>query len=254
MTDMELLSGVPLQTLGYAFIGGILPALVWLYFLLKEDSRCPEPVPLLMTAFLAGMLAVPLALILEMLFRDLAYVWFAECSPDGRLCTPIILGWSVIEETLKYALPGLLVLWRKAVNEPIDLVIYMLTAALGFAALENALFLVAPFASGELLLGISTGNLRFIGSTLLHVIASSAIGFALALSFWLPPFVRAIAAAAGLMLAIALHAVFNFFILQGDGAYTLYAFLIVWISAVIFFALFEVVRYAWYRNRPKNVC
>ena len=31
------------ETLFFAFLGGILPAMVWLYFLLKEDRRCPEP-------------------------------------------------------------------------------------------------------------------------------------------------------------------------------------------------------------------
>lgn len=251
---MELLTSVPLQTLGYAFLGGVLPALVWLYFLLKEDSRCPEPLPLLMVAFGAGGLAVLLALPLEALFRTFAFARFAQCGEYAALCTPIIIGWSVIEETLKYVLAALFVLWRKEVNESVDLVIYMLTAALGFAAAENMLFLIMPFSTGDLIAGISTGNLRFIGSTLLHVMASSVIGFALAFSYWLQPGFRALAAAAGLILAIALHALFNFFIIQGDGAYTLYAFLIVWISAVIFFALFEILRYLWYQRLPKNTC
>ena len=52
-------------TLGYAFLGGLLPSLIWLYFLLKEDARCPEPRRLIALAFVAGMAAVPLALPLE---------------------------------------------------------------------------------------------------------------------------------------------------------------------------------------------
>ena len=251
---MELLASLPIGTLGYVVLGGVLPPLVWLYFLLKEDDRCPEPIPSLMIAFIAGMLAVPLALPLEALVRDYAYLAYAGCNEYGPLCSPIILGWSIIEETLKYALAALLVLWRKEVDESVDLVIYMLTAALGFAALENALFLIAPFASGDVLLGLATGNLRFIGSTLLHVMASSAIGFALAFSFTFPKALRTLCAAAGLILAIALHALFNFFIIQGDGAYTLFAFLIVWTAGVVFFALFETLRYLRYRNLPKNTC
>ena len=251
---MDLFASLPVETLGYAFLGGVLPPLVWLYFLLKEDDRCPEPLPMLAIAFIAGALAVPFVLPLEAVVRNYAYVAYAECTDYGALCMPIIIGWSVIEETLKYVLVALLVLWRKDVNESIDLVIYMLTAALGFAALENALFLIAPFAGGEILGGLATGNLRFIGSTLLHVIASSVIGFALAFSFSLPKPLRALCAVAGLILAIALHAVFNFFLIQGDGAYTLIAFLIVWTSAVAFFVLFEILRYLQYRNLPKNVC
>jgi RsiW-degrading membrane proteinase PrsW (M82 family) len=251
---MELLQALPISTIGYAFLGGVLPPLVWLYFLLKEDDRCPEPLPCLLIAFIAGMLAVPLALPLEALMRDYAYLSYASCNEYGKLCMPIILGWAVIEEGVKYGLAALLVLWRKDVNESIDIVIYMLTAALGFAALENVLFLIVPFASGEILSGLATGNLRFIGSTLLHVMASSAIGFALAFSLTFPKPLRVLCAVAGLILAIALHALFNFFIIQGGGAYTLLAFLIVWTSAVVFFALFETLRYLRYRALPKNTC
>lgn len=251
---MNLLASLPVETLGYAFLGGVLPPLVWLYFLLKEDDRCPEPLPLLIIAFVAGALAVPFALPLEAIVRSYAYVAYAQCADYGAICMPIIIGWSVVEETLKYVLAALLVLWRKDVNESVDLVIYMLTVALGFAALENVLFLIAPFAGGEILGGLATGNLRFIGSTLLHVMASSVIGFALAFSFNLPKPLRVLCAVAGLILAIALHAVFNFFIIQSDGAYTLLAFLVVWTAAVAFFALFETLRYLRYRNLPKNVC
>jgi RsiW-degrading membrane proteinase PrsW (M82 family) len=250
---MELLQTMPLETVVYAFVGGALPPLLWLYFLLKEDARCPEPLPVLIIAFIAGMLAVPLALPLEAIARDFASYAYPECAL-ATLCVPIILKWAIVEEVLKYALAALLVLWRRDVNEPVDLVIYMLTVALGFAALENILFLVVPFATGDMLAGFATGNLRFIGSTLLHVMASSVIGFALAFSYTYSKPARALMAIAGLILAIALHAVFNFFIIQGDGAYTLYAFLVVWTSGVAFFALFETLRYLRYRNLPKNVC
>ncbi|HEX8591141.1 MAG TPA: PrsW family glutamic-type intramembrane protease [Candidatus Paceibacterota bacterium] len=251
---MELLNSIPAEMLGYAFVGGLLPPLVWLYFLLREDSRCPEPIPLLVIAFIAGMLAVPLALPLESLVRDYAYVFFDTCTPYAAICAPIIIGWSIIEEGLKYFLAAVLVLWRTDVNESVDFVIYMLTVALGFAALENVLFLVVPFASGEVLTGLATGNLRFIGSTLLHVMASSVIGFALAFSYLYARPIRELFGFAGLILAVGLHALFNFFIIIGDGMNTLFAFLIVWIAAVVFFVLFEVLRYFRYRNLPKNVC
>src|SRR6185369_9524481 len=100
------------------------------------------------------------------------------------LGTKVIIAWSAIEETAKYALAAAFVLWRrKAVRNSLDIVATMLTVALGFAALENALFLIAPFSHGFLLQAIGLGNLRFIGSTLLHVVASSIIGFSLAFSY-----------------------------------------------------------------------
>ena len=231
------------ETILYAFLGGILPAMVWLYFLLKEDRRCPEPRMMIALAVLAGFLSVPLVLPLER-FAVLAL-------PAG---IPVIVAWAAIEETVKYVLAALLILWRKAVNESVDFVIYMLTVALGFAALENALFLLAPFSGGNMLEGLLTGNLRFIGSTLLHVVASSVIGFALAFSFKAPRLVRTMVATIGLILAIALHALFNFLIIDGSGSFTLLAFFLVWSGAVVVFALFELLKYLRYNRLPKNTC
>jgi len=230
-------------TVGYAFLGGVLPALIWLHFLLKEDERCPEPRTLITIAFIAGMFAVPIVLPLETIAASLL--------PDGL---PQIIAWSTIEETVKFALASIFVLWRREVNESIDLVIYMLTVALGFAALENVLFLLEPFGAGQYLAGLATDNLRFVGSTLLHVIASSVIGFALAFTYTLPRWLRALSALGGLILAIALHALFNFFIIYGGGSHTLLAFFIVWTGAIVFFALFEVLKYFRYRHAAKNVC
>ena len=58
--------------------------------------------------------------------------------------------WVIIEEVLKYSAALMVVLWHKAVDEPIDVIIYMITIALGFSALENALFIFNPLRDGRL--------------------------------------------------------------------------------------------------------
>ena len=158
------------QTIGYALLGGLLPSLVWLYFLLKEDAKHPEPKSLIAITFFAGMLAVGIVLPIE------------RAAAQSFSGFPLILAWATSEEVVKYAMAAAFVLWRRQVDEAPDYVIYMLTCALGFAAAENMLFLIAPLSTGNLLSGIITDNLRFIGSTLLHVVASAAIGFAMAFS------------------------------------------------------------------------
>lgn len=233
-----------LETVGYAFVGGLLPALIWLYFLLKEEDKCPQPPIAIFFAFLAGMLAVPLVVPLE----DLA----VHSLPAGL---PVVIAWSTIEETLKYLLAALFVLWQsRYVRNPIDIVATMITVALGFAAVENALFLLDPLAEGRFLAGLVTSNLRFIGATLLHVVASSAIGFALAFSYRASKPIRALAASLGLILAIALHALFNFFIINEDGSHTVLAFFLVWTGAIVVFAAFEILKYVRYRGLSKNTC
>ena len=236
------------QTVVYAFLGGIIPALIWLYFLLKEDARCPEPRHVILIAMFAGMIAVPLALPLE----HVALVLFPGFTPYPGL--PVIISWAAIEEILKYALAAMLVLWRREVNESIDFVVYMITVALGFAAVENMLFLITPLAQGHLGAGLATQNLRFVGSTLVHVIASALVGFSLAISYVTHNRYRVVFVGGGLILAIALHSLFNFLIIEQGGSRTALAFFTVWIGTVVFFAMFEILKYFRYHKLPKNTC
>lgn len=230
-------------TLGYAFLGGLLPSFIWLYFLLQEDSRCPEPRTIIALAFIAGMAAVPLAIPLEQ---------WAKIHLENDM--PLYTAWALIEEFLKYVMAAVLILWRPAVDERPDYVIYMITVALGFAAAENMLFLLAPLSDGHIAASIFTGDIRFMGSTMLHVLASAAIGFMLAFSHDSHPAVRISAGAWGLILAIALHTTFNALIISEGASTTLSAVLLVWITAVIFFAAFEVLKYFQYKNLSSNTC
>jgi RsiW-degrading membrane proteinase PrsW (M82 family) len=234
---------VTFTTLGYAVLGGLLPSFFWLYFLLKEDARCPEPKKLIAFAFIAGMFAVPLALPLEHAAR-------ASLVGTGT----VLVAWACIEELLKYIMAAIFILWRRAVDERPDYVIYMITVALGFAAAENMLFLLAPLSEGNIVGSFSTGNLRFLGATLLHVSASAVVGFLLAFAASLRPRKRIVATVLGLILAVVLHTAFNMLIIREGASTALTAFFLVWTTVVIFFAAFEVLKYFQYRNRPPNTC
>jgi RsiW-degrading membrane proteinase PrsW (M82 family) len=225
--------------LGYAILGGLLPAFIWLYFLLQEKARHPEPKTMVALAFIVGMLAVPLAIPLEF--------WTKALLPENL---PVFTAWALIEEILKYMAAAIFILWRPLVDEAPDYVIYMITVALGFASAENILFLLNPLSTGNIASAVFIGDIRFIGSTLLHVVASAAVGFALAFSDRSPPLVRTLAAAFGLILAIALHTTFNALIISQGASTTLAAVFLVWIAAVIFFAAFEVLKFFQYRNLP----
>lgn len=228
--------------LGYVFLGGLLPAFIWLYFLLQEDAAHPEPKTIIALAFVAGMGAVPFVIPLEQ---------FARASLVGGIS--VLTAWALIEEVIKYVMAAAFIFWRPAVDEAPDYVIYMVTVALGFAAAENMLFLLTPVSGGNLASSIFTGDVRFIGSTLLHVFASSAIGFALAFSDASRPTVRIMAAACGLILAIALHTTFNALIITQGTSTTLAAVFLVWVAAVVFFAAFEVLKFFQYRNPSTNL-
>lgn len=214
-----------------AFFGGLFPALVWLWLFLKEDRAKPEPKLAILLAFIAGMISVMVALAFEQI---------AQPYVSGFA---LILVWAGIEEVVKYGAAAATVLWLPFYDEPIDAVIYMITVALGFASLETTLFLMKPLAEGSMSTAILTSNLRFLGAALLHVVSSSAIGFALAFSFYTPSIARkTLYAITGILVATALHTYFNFFIMGASGTTVVLVFFFVWVGIIITFLLFEKVK------------
>ncbi|MEK7639055.1 MAG: PrsW family glutamic-type intramembrane protease [Patescibacteria group bacterium] len=213
-----------------AFLAGLIPALFWMWFWLREDSRKPEPYFLLAITFIAGMAIVPLALPLQKLALELY---------KG---SDIMFIWVTIEELLKYAVALIVVFWNREVDEPIDMVIYMVVIALGFAALENALFIFSPLLGGDIVHSALTGSFRFLGATLLHVLASGTVGVVLALTYYNSKPTQVFAGTFGLFAAIVLHALFNFFIIDASEETILGVFLFVWMGVIILFLLFEKIK------------
>jgi len=213
-----------------SFLAGLIPALFWVWFWLREDSRKPEPYFLIAISFIAGMAVVPMALPLQKIAIELY---------SG---TQMMVVWVIVEELMKYAVALALIFWNREVDEPIDMVIYMVVVALGFAALENALFIFNPLIAGDLIGSAMTGGFRFLGATLLHVLASGTVGVFLALAYYRSKIVQVLAGTLGLFIAIVLHALFNFFIMDASGGTILTVFLFVWMGIIILFLLFEKIK------------
>ena len=210
----------------YALLGGILPALVWLAFWLREDYKHPEPRGLILRTFLLGMGAVILVLPLEKAVDTLF---------PGMTLVAILL-WVILEEIFKFTAAFFGGLRSAEDNEPIDPIIYMITAALGFAALENVLFIATPLLKGFVVESVVTGNLRFIGASLLHVVSSSIIGVALAFSFYKSRKTRILLVLVGLLIAVAFHTAFNLSLLSGAEIVPLMS---VWLGVTTLLLMFE---------------
>ena len=220
---------INLETATYALLSGIFPALVWLVFWLREDKKNPEPKKLILRTFLFGMGAVMIVLFFQK--------WVDTLFPGTTLLAVIL--WVVLEETFKFVAAFLGGLKSTEDNEPIDPIIYMITAALGFVALENALFIVGPLIGKDIITSVITGNLRFIGASLLHVVSSGIIGVSLAFSFLKPRGQRVIFDILALILAIILHSGFNLAIIHWDNDGAMFAFGLVWIGVILLLLAFE---------------
>lgn len=218
------------NTLIWSLLGGILPALFWLWFWIREDRLNPEPRGMLLSAFLAGMIVVPIAGWLE-----------SQVSNFGLSLIITIILWAIIEELLKLAAAAF-TLESKHCDEPLDPMIYLITAALGFAALENTLFILAPLLKGDIIGSLISGNLRFVGASLLHVFASGIIGASMALVFYKNRKIKNWFLAAGVILAITLHTLFNSFIMRVNNEKIIIVFSVVWMAIIVLILIFEKVK------------
>lgn len=227
-----------------ALLGGILPSLIWLFFWLKQDQKHPEPNKLLLVTFGYGIVVVFFAFLIEEFIRD--FLLKGQDVNDlfsthfGLVITVIIL-WALTEEILKYWAAYQGGLSKKANNEPIDPVIYMITAALGFSAIESVLFLFTPIFQGNTLTAFIIGNMRFVGATLLHVSSSAIIGLFVAFSYYKNAKIKKKFLINGIILAVILHTTFNSFIIMAEN-FTLLSFMFVWLTIIAIILLFEKIK------------
>src|SRR3989344_771170 len=189
---------------------GLAPSLVWLSFYLKKDCH-PEPKHLLTKAFLMGIIISPLAILLQLGFSEGVRYFFDRVPDPLQQGAPAFFLWSsFVEEFLKFFAVYLVVVRSPEFDEPIDAMIYMITAALGFAAIENVLvmFNLIPDGAGT---ALNTLALRFVGATLLHTLASGLMGYFLAMSWFFQEHKKKLLVF-GLAMATLFHAAFNMLI------------------------------------------
>jgi RsiW-degrading membrane proteinase PrsW (M82 family) len=221
-------------------LGGFLPTLIWLWYWTREDTLHPEPKRLILLAFLAGGISIAIAIPLQ--FQARADILSAGIT-NYKYGFPIILSWAAIEEILKFLVLFFVILWRKAVDEPIDPLIYIISIALGFSAVENTLFVLSEqIKHAPLLTTITMGGFRFFGATLLHVLSSSIIGIALSFSFHKRLIKRIIYTSIAISLSIIIHTTFNMFILHTQGINVIKIFTVVWVGIVLLLLFFEKIK------------
>lgn len=178
----------------------VLPSLIWLFFYLKEDIH-PEPKYWLFVIFVMGIALAPLVIFLEMALNK----W-----GNGAL---IFLIAPLVEETAKYGVIHLALNKNPVLDEPVDGMIYVIVAALGFAAIENvfAIFSFIPVgSSGYLNATLNFMSMRFISAVALHGLASGIAGYYFAKFYFIETNWGFILK--GLFLATVLHGTYNFLI------------------------------------------
>ena len=131
-------------------LSGVIPALVAMWFVDRLDAKRPEPARLRRLVVLAGMLSTIPAILIELVLSE---------GVGGQL-EPISLTYqgasfqsfavaAAVEEACKIAVVYWVVWRRPEFDERLDGIVYASRAGLGFALVENVLYLLQAHATGD---------------------------------------------------------------------------------------------------------
>jgi len=210
------------------YLASFLPSIIWLLFYLRKDAH-PESNKMVIKIFIFGFLASFLLVItagtVMLVFKLNLSAKNLPSSPFLQLLYFIIAA-GLIEEYVKYLVVKFGVFKTSELDEPVDLMIYMIISALGFAALENILYIFSAYSetlevsSIEIAVTASIIVLvfRFAIATLIHAFCSAIFGYFIAISF-LKTEQRRKYFWQGLVLAASLHGFLDWFIMESGNIF-----------------------------------
>ncbi|KKT17440.1 MAG: hypothetical protein A2654_03000 [Candidatus Nealsonbacteria bacterium RIFCSPHIGHO2_01_FULL_43_31] len=224
---------------------GLAPSIIWLLFFLKKD-KLPESKRMILRIFFLGMLATIPTALLELGFFET--VGALHLPPLLFALIYAFLGIGFIEEMLKYLVVKKTVLQHREFDEPVDVMLYMIIAALGFAAFENLLILLPMNANFQFFEAAFVSIFRFIGATFLHALCSGLIGYYLALSFYQTKN-RLRLTIKGILIATLLHGLYDFSIMKVEGSFKFMIPITILMGLIIFITIgFQKVK------KLKSIC
>ncbi|MBQ7042485.1 MAG: PrsW family intramembrane metalloprotease [Muribaculaceae bacterium] len=118
----------------------LLPVVILVYYIYHKDKKSPEPTGQLVKAFLFGVLSVPLSFCISIPLGIIGLYQVEAISILGSISTAFF-GAAIPEEIAKFIMLWLLLRKNPCFDEKMDGIVYAVCVSLGFAALENIMYL-----------------------------------------------------------------------------------------------------------------
>lgn len=118
----------------------LLPIAILVYYIYHKDKKSPEPTGQLVKAFLFGVLSVPVSLCMSIPL-GLIGMYPAEVTNISGSVSTAFFGAAIPEEIAKFLMLWLLLRKNPYFDEKMDGIVYAVCVSLGFAALENIMYL-----------------------------------------------------------------------------------------------------------------
>lgn len=121
-------------------ISAILPIIILLFYIFRKDKKQPEPISLLIKAFLYGIISLFLSLCMSIPLGVIGAYPEEITTFTGAISTAFF-GAAIPEEIAKFFMLWLLLRKNPYFDEKMDGIVYAVFVSLGFAALENIFYL-----------------------------------------------------------------------------------------------------------------
>ena len=178
---------------------------VWVMYIRWIDIFEPERSRYLWITFILSCLTIWLVFPVSNTINTLGFVLNGEPLNDFLYS---VIGIGMVEEAVKIIPVLLMIKLSKQVNEPIDYIVYASVSALGFAFIENILYLQNT--------QLSSLSARLLYSSVAHMFFSSIIAYSLALTVIKPNKSFTIQLGVGFVLAALAHGFYDFWLINEE--------------------------------------
>ena len=124
----------------------LLPVAILVFYIYRKDKNLPEPTGQLVKAFFYGVISAPLSFFISVPFGLLGLYPTEATTVLGSVCTAFF-GAAIPEECAKLFVLWLVLRKNPFFDEKMDGIVYAVCVSLGFAALENILYLFSDTES-----------------------------------------------------------------------------------------------------------
>ena len=135
----------------------LLPIAILVYYIYHKDKNSPEPTGQLVKAFLLGVLSAPLSFCISIPLGLIGTYPFEPTNLSGSI-NYAFFGAAIPEEIAKFFMLWLVLRRNPYFDEKMDGIVYAVCVSLGFAALENVMYL---FSNEETYLSVGIGRAIF---------------------------------------------------------------------------------------------
>ena len=135
----------------------LLPVAILVYYIYHKDKKSPETTGQLVKAFLLGVISVPLSLFISIPLGFIG-IYPAEATNIWGSISSAFFGAAIPEEIAKFFMLWLVLRKNPYFDEKMDGIVYAVCVSLGFAALENIMYL---FSNAESFLSVGISRAIF---------------------------------------------------------------------------------------------